>query len=122
MAGTTAQGSTFTFNGVVATVVGVQVETPVAEVVDMTPHDAAAGVNVLVPTGHWTGGSITVEYLHAAGGIDPQTAVRTYGLLSLAGPNFSVSRNVILEKASTEARTGDIVRGTLTFLMTDHYG
>jgi hypothetical protein len=121
MAGITAHGSTFTFNGVVATVVGIQVETPVAEIVDMTPHNAPAGQNILMPTGHWTGGSITVDYLVAAGGIDPQDIVRTVGPLSLAGPSFSVTRNVILEKASVEARVGDAVRGTLTFLMTDHY-
>lgn len=122
MAGVTAQGATFTFNGVVATITGMSVEAPVAEIADMTGINDPAGATVLVPTGGVSPGKVTVEYVHAAGGIDPQAAIGVRGTLSFGSPGYSVSRNAILESASTEVRTGDVVRGSIRFVMTDYYG
>jgi hypothetical protein len=122
MAGVTAQGGAFTFNGVSAYITGLSVETPTAEVVDMTAHNAAAGQMVMVPTGHWSGGSVTVDYIHAAGGTDPLSIVRTVGTLSFSSGGYSVSRRAILESATTSARVGDLVRGTLKFRVTDYAG
>lgn len=122
MAGFLAQGATFTFKSVAATVTGVSVETPVAEVVDMTAYNAPVANNVLVPTGGWKGGSISVDYVYAKGGTDPQTVVRQYGTLTFSAPGITVSRQAILESASTQIRVGDVVRGSLKFLMTDYYG
>lgn len=113
--------ATFSFAGISATVVGLSVETPTAEVVDMTPHNAPAGQNVLVPTGHWTGGSISVDFLYT-GSVDPQTLVRRSGQLIFRSTAYSVTRQVVLESASVEARVGEVVRGTLRFLMTDYTG
>lgn len=113
--------ATFRFNGVSATVVGLTVETPTAEVVDMTPYNAPAGQNVLVPTGHWTGGAINVDFLYT-GTVDPQTLVRQTGILQFTSSAYSVSRRVILESASVEARVGEVVRGSLRFLITDYTG
>lgn len=81
------------------------------------------GAIVMVPTGEWSGGTISVDYIHA--GLlqtDPQEMVRQVGLLRFRSLGLSVARNAILESATTEARTGDIVRGTLRFRMTDYYG
>jgi hypothetical protein len=50
--------ATFTFNGIAATVTGVQVETPVAEIVDMTGLGDASGYTVQVATGDIRGGSV----------------------------------------------------------------
>lgn len=127
MAGVTAHGGTFTFTAnqagaINATITRLSVETPTAEVVDMTPHDAPAGQIMLVPTGNWVGGSVSVDYIHAAGGTDPQTLVRQYGSLSFASGNFSITRNAILESATTEASVGDIVKGSLKFRVTDYTG
>lgn len=122
MAGVTAQGGTFTFNGVSAYITGLSVETPTAEIVDMTAHNAAAGQMVMVPTGHWSGGAVTVDYIHAAGGADPQSVVRTVGTLSFASGGYSVSRRAILESATTSAKVGDVTRGTLKFRVTDYAG
>lgn len=122
MAGVTAQGATFTFNGVAATITGMSVETPKAEIVDMTGILDAADATVLVPTGARSPGYVTVDYIHAQGGADPQTIIGTRGTLIFGSPKFSVSRNVILESASTEVRSGDVVRGSLRFAMTDYYG
>lgn len=126
MAGVTAQGGTFAFSTTAGTftaaVTGLSVETPQAEVVDMTPIDAAADQVVVVPTGGWTGGSATVTYLHAGGGTDPQTIVRKFGSLTFASAGYSVSRQAILESATTETSVNDIVRGTLKFRFTDYTG
>lgn len=123
MAGVSAQGATFTFQGVQAIVSGISVETPTAEVTDMASAVDSVGTIRFVPTGEWSGGSISVDYIHAGPlQIDPQTLVRQVGQLLFSSPGYSVGRNVILESATTEARAGDIVRGSLRFRMTDYYG
>lgn len=129
--GITAQGATFTYTGTlpaggtvsfVGSIVGLSVETRQAEVVDMTAIDAPAGVSMQVPTGSWRGGRIQVDYLKVSGGGDPQQLVRSYGALSFASQKHSVSRNVTCESATEEARAGDLVRGTLNFVLTDYTG
>lgn len=122
MAGVTAQGATFTFNGVVATITSMSVETPKAEIADMTGINDASNATVLVPTGAQTPGYVNVEYIHAQGGTDPQTVIGTRGSLVFGSPKYSVTRNAILESATTDVRSGDVVRGTLRFVMTDYYG
>lgn len=127
MAGVTAQGGVFTYasssgGSVTATVTGLSVETPQAALVDMTPGNAPLDTVLLVPTGEWSGGAISVDYIHRAGGADPQSLVRSYGTLSFSSAGYSVSRDVVLESAETQARVGDIVRGTLKFRMTSYTG
>lgn len=122
MAGVTAQGATFTFNGAVAIITGLSINTPKAEIVDMTGINDPAQATVMVPTGANGPGSVTVDYVHAAGGIDPQAVIGVRGPLVFGSPGYSVTRNVILESASTEVRSGDVVRGSLNFVMTDYYG
>lgn len=122
MAGVSAQGATFTFRGVQAIVSGISVETPAAEVVDMASAVDPVGTIGMVPTGEWSGGTISVDYIHAGPfQTDPQLLVRQIGQLAFASPGYSVVRNAILESATTEARTGEIVRGTLRFRITDYY-
>lgn len=137
--GVTAQGATFLYTGrlpgpafvqvsFVGSVVGLSVQSPQAEVADMTgvgvggvfrgTHDPV-GHAVLVPTGSWTGGSVTVDYLKKPGGGDPQSLVRSYGSLSFASPSHNVTKTVVCESASEEARTGELVKGSITFRLTD---
>lgn len=119
MAGLSAQGATFTFSGVAATVVSVQVEEPTAEVADMTGMFDVAGHQVLVPTGAFSGGAVTVGFI----GHSTPTTVGTVGPLLFSTPSgVNLSRNCILESASVEARTGDLVRGTMRFRLTDYTG
>jgi hypothetical protein len=123
MAGVSAQGATFTFQGIQAIVSGISVETPTAEVTDMASAVDPVGTLGIVPTGEWSGGSISVDYIHAGPlQTDPQTLVRQTGALFFSSPGYSVGRNVLLESATTEATVGDIVRGTLRFRITDYYG
>lgn len=122
MAGFTAHGGVFSFAGFSAAVTGVSVETPTAEIVDMSGVDDGVGRVVLVPTGDWKGGSITVDYVRTASTVDPQSLVRNTGQLRFTSPGFSVSKRVILESASAEARAGEIVRGSLRFRITDYTG
>jgi hypothetical protein len=126
MAGFVASGATFTFVGpganITAIVTRLSVETPTAEIVDMTAFNAPANQMVLVPTGAWQGGAIDVDFLYAPNGADPQTVIGKYGTAQFSSPQLSVSRNCILESASFEAAVGDLVRGTLRLRLTDYVG
>lgn len=120
MAGVTAQGATLTFRGVVATITGISVEMPTAETTDMTSATDGAAQSVIVPTGAWSGGTITVDFLTL--NTDPQALVRQVGDLTFRSAGYTISRRVLCESASVEARTGELVRGSLRFRMTDYTG
>jgi hypothetical protein len=114
--------ATFSFKGLSAQVTGLSVETPTAEIVDMTGVNDPTGHSVQIPSGDIRGGSITVDFLNQEGGTDPQSLVGQYGLLAFQSDGYSVSRQVILENVSVDARTGQLVSGQLKFRMTDYYG
>ena len=132
MAGVSAQGGTFTFSGrspqgasfsLNAIITGIAVETPSAEVVDMTGIYDPTGHSVRVPTGDVRGGAVTIDYLHAgASAVDPQRLIGSYGQLAFNSSKYSVSRQAILESASHGARVGELVRGSVKFALTDYYG
>ena len=126
MAGFAAQGATFTFTGsrgeFKGAIVGISVETPVAEVVDMTSPSDPSGYAVLVPTGEWSGGGISLDFLATTATGDVQSLVRGIGQLTFSSPNWSVTRRAILESATTETRVGELVRGTANFKVTDYEG
>ena len=129
--GFSAQGATFTYSGTlpfggsvsfVGSIVGISVESPQAEVVDMTKVGDPVGYSVQAPTGAWTGGSVSVDYLKRDGAGDPSSLVRSYGTLTFSSPKHSISKTVVCESASEEARVGDLVRGTINFRLTDYTG
>ena len=109
--------ATFSFAGVQATVTGVQVETPVAEIVDMTSVNDPTGYTFQAATGDVRGGSVTVDFIGLS--VDPQTLIGRNELLAFTSTAYSVSRRVVLESASVSARTGELVSGQLKFRMTD---
>jgi hypothetical protein len=74
----------------------------------------------MVPTGEWSGGTITVDFLTS--NVDPQALVRKVGNLTFRSNGYSISRRVICESASIGAQAGELVRGSLKFLMTDYQG
>lgn len=121
MAGTSAQGATFTFRGVTFTITSVSVDSPTAEVVDMTAWDAPVKQSVIVPTGAWSGGNVTVEFLRTPGTPDLTPLVTTVGPLAFSSAGFSYSRNALLESYSEGAKAGDLVRGSAKFRLTDYY-
>jgi len=124
MAGVTAHGATFSFFAagvnVSGTITGISVEMPTAEVTDMSSTNHSGSQMVIVPTGAWSGGTITVDFLTVNS--DPQAAVRAVGQLSFTSAGYSIGRRVICESASVDARAGELVRGTLRFRMTDYQG
>ena len=120
MAGFTAQGATFTYSGFSGKVSGISVETPTAEVTDMTAMQDAVGYSYMVPTGEWAGGTITVDFI--ASSQDPQSLVKTTGQLVFSSAGYSISRRVLCQSASVAAQVGEIVRGSLKFLITDYQG
>jgi hypothetical protein len=85
----------------------------------MTAATDSLGYQYLVPTGEWSGGTITIDFLSAT---DPQPLVRKVGQLSFSSTNFRISRRVICESASIGAQTGELVRGSLKFAFTDWTG
>lgn len=119
MAGFTAQGATFTYSGFTGKVTGLSVETPTATVADMTDKHDPNGYMVMVPTGDWTGGTVTVDFI---GYGDPQGLVKTTGLLVFSSQSFGIARRVICQAASVGSRAGEIVSGSLKFLITDYTG
>ena len=122
----TGQGATFTFMGhrgfFSGGVTKISVETRVAEVADLTGTFDAGDVSILVPTGAWKGGSINVEFVASPTLGDVQSIVRGVGVLTFSSAGYSVSKRVILESASSGVAVGDIVKGTLRFVQTDHTG
>jgi len=120
MAGVTAHGASFFYNGFSGVVSGISIETPSAEVTDMAGVGDASGVQKLVPTGGLTGGTITVDFLTSGG--DPQGLVRSVGNLAFRSPGYSVARRVLCESASVTAQSGELVRGSLRFRITDYMG
>jgi len=120
MAGLTAHGATFSFLNFSGKLLGISVEMPTAEIANMTAATDGLGYIFMVPTGEWSGGTITVDFLTT--NVDPQTLVRKVGTLRFTSAGYSVARRVVCESASVSAQTGELVRGSLKFLMTDYLG
>lgn len=113
--------ATFTYGSFSGYVTGLAVDMPRAEIVNMTPQNAAVGAMVMVPTGAVTGGKITVDFWHD-GVVNVRNLIGTYGTLTFSSAAYSVSQSVVCEHATMEARTGQIVSGTLSFVFTDFTG
>lgn len=123
MAGVLAQGATFSFGTHLTSLIvtGISVETPQAEVVNMTGGTHAVGQIVMVPTGDLSSGTVSVDYIHS-GSLNPVASVAKSAALTFSSAGYSVTRTAILLSATTEARMGDIVRGNLKFQVTDYSG
>jgi hypothetical protein len=120
MAGATAHGATFSFMGFSGKLTGISVEMPTAEVTNMTAANDARGYTFMVPTGEQAGGTVTVDFLTINS--DPWLFVKRVGNLTFSSAGYSVSRRVICESASVSAQSGELVRGSLRFIMTDYQG
>lgn len=122
----TGHGATFIFasnrGSINGGVTKITVDAPTAEVADVTGLYDGGGIGLRVPTGAWRDGSITVDFIAGPSLADIQPYVRGFGSLTFSSVGYSVSRQVILESGSTSAAVGDVVRGTLKFVMTDWYG
>lgn len=113
-----AQGSTFSYGGIVFNATSVSVESPTPEIVDMTTPSAPLGVKVLVPTGDATStGKIEVEAIPTAL-VDPALLAGTFGQIEFSSPSGSITRNVICESASVTGQVGDLFRLRMTFVPT----
>jgi hypothetical protein len=123
----TGHGGTFAFVSNRGTFRGgvtrISIESPSAEIADMT--DISSGINavVLAPTGCWRGGSISVDYVVGTATINAQTIIRGFGPLSFTSASgYNIQRQVVLESASESVSVGEVVRGSLKFVLTDYYG
>ena len=111
--------ATFSFAGAIGNIIGIHVETPQAEIVDMTSFTHGVGTMLMVPTGAVAGGTVTVDYM--ADALLPVN-IGTVAPLTFSSSAINLSLRGILESATVEARTGEIVRGTLKFRLTDYTG
>lgn len=113
-----------------ARVTSVAFEAAQAAVVDMTGTASPLGEQVLVPTGEWASpGTITVDFIYEgspffdAGQVDyTDSLVRKPGSVTFTSTAYTITRNVICDSVAITATTGDIVRGTLKFILTDYLG
>jgi len=121
MAGATAQGATFSFTGFTGKVTGISVEASTAEIADMTGRGDATGYRVMVPTGDISVGGVTVDFL-STDSFDPQSIVKSTGMLTFNSTGFSISRRVVCVSGSVGSSVGELVRGTLKFMSTDYTG
>jgi hypothetical protein len=143
MAGFSPQGATFVYYGhfgtvaprtvnpnfqdrpvdftIYAKITGMSVESPVAEVTDMTSITDTSDATVIVPTGAHSGGSVSVDFIADATGIDMQTLTGSYGVLRFTCyANYTVARHVVLESVSLDVRTAELVRGSMKFRVSDY--
>lgn len=122
----TGHGATFSFSSQKGSFTGeitkITVEHPAAEIVDVTGINDATDSTILVPTGAFKGGTINVEFNATTSSPSVSSLVRGYGQLSLSSASgFTVSKQAVLESATESAAVGDVVRGSMRFLMTDWY-
>lgn len=122
----TGQGATFSFTSnrgsFSGSVTKVSVEAETAEIVDATGLYDRGDAVVLVPTGAWKGGSISIEYIATQGLPNVSSLIRGYGQLSFRSQGFTTTKQVVLESGSSVASVGDVVRGSMKFVVTDWYG
>lgn len=119
------QGCTVTFipnkgGGLNGKLTRISVESPSAELVDMTGLSDSVGNAYIVPTGCQKGGSFTIEFFVT--GAAPTGLVGSYGSLLISANDFSYSRQVVCETASFDLETNSLVRGSAKFVPTDYTG
>lgn len=98
----------------------ISVESPSAELVDMTGLNDSVGNAYIVPTGCQKGGSFTIEFFVT--GAAPTGLVGSYGSLTISANGFSYSRQVVCETAAFDLETNSLVRGSAKFVPTDYTG
>ena len=115
-----SQGATFTFPGFTALCTSISVQEPEAEVVDMTRINDPVRTRRMVATGDVTSpATVRVDYIRLANTPAPLTISGLSGQLVISHPNVSVSKKAVLQSATSEIAVGDVLRGTLNFVIDD---
>lgn len=115
-----SQGLTFSFTGFTAGITSIAIEEAQAEIVDMTGTSDSPGVKRMIATGDiLTPAKIRVDYMRQASTPSPLSIQGMSGTLTIAHENFSVSETVIVESASTEISLGGVLRGSMSFVVTE---
>jgi hypothetical protein len=116
-----SQGTTFTFAGFQAHFTSISVEEPQAEIVDMTAgFTDPLRVRRMVATGDIIApGRVRVDYIRLSNTPAPLAIAGLSGQLSIAHANISVTRQAVLESATSEMAVGEFLRGSLNFVI-DH--
>lgn len=117
---TLANRSSFSFRGSAYTATSVSVDAATPEIVNMTAVGDPVGAMKMVPTGAYTSpGRISVECLGFA---DPIGLVGTTGDAVLSTSGTTITKRVVCESASVEARVGDLLRLRFSLMPTDYTG
>jgi hypothetical protein len=120
------QGTTFTFPGFTAHYTSISVEEPEAEVVDMTSVDTPLGQKRMVPTRDVSSPArMRVDYLRLQNTPKPMAITGAQGVNAGQTVTISFSHATagsftvkgVLQSASSEFASGDLMRGSLTFVI-----
>lgn len=115
-----SHGVTFTFPGLTAHYTSISVEDPKAEIVDVTAVDDPPGTRRMYYTGDISSpGRVRVDYIRLPNTPAPLLFAGRTGQLSIQHANINVTKNAILESATSEIAVGQMLRGTLDFVI-DH--
>jgi hypothetical protein len=115
-----ANKSQFSFKGVTYAATAVSVESPSAEIVDITTASTPLGKRQLMATGDVaSAGRVSVD---ALGFADPSALVGQSGDAVFTTPVGSVTQKVICESASVDGRVADLLRIRLSLVMTSDPG
>lgn len=115
-----SQGATLSFTGFTALITAVSVESPQAEIVDMTRPTDGVGVKRMVATGDiLSPAKIRVDYIRQSSSPDPLTYQGTSGTLTFTHSALTITKSAIVENVATEVAVGDVLRGSINFVATE---
>lgn len=127
-----SHGTTFTFStglgNLSAKVLSISVEEAQPEIVDMTGVGDALGTRRLIATGDITSpAKVQIDYMRESadllllppGAVADQfvSTFGPHGTLAIGHGSFSVSRDAVIENATTEMAVGNVIRGKITFVI-----
>lgn len=113
-----SQGVSFSFSGFTALITSISIEEGQGEVVDMTAIADPVGYKRLVATGALlTPAKVSIEYLRTASTPGPLSVVGMVGVLTISHASATVSKLAVIESATHDFSSGDLVRGRATFVL-----
>jgi hypothetical protein len=125
MAGFISGGGIVSWNGIFLAPRSITFTSPQPETSTINSLYTGLGTAPLVvPTGDYTGGSISVEFTRDLGGVNMANFVGWSAVFTYSDANgYSLSlTNALLTQASEEVSTGALVTGTLEFQWTSFSG
>lgn len=114
-----SQGTTFSFTGFTALYTSISVQEATPEIVDITKVTDSPSVRRMVATGAILApAKVQVAYLRTTATPAILNAQGLSGTLTISHPSISsVSKAAIIESATSEIAVGQLMQGTLVFVI-----